>query len=271
MTFQGQWLDFHVLEGIVDVALHGEPANEIGTTALSELESLLDFVRDGAGGARAIVLRSTQRMGFSAGADLRELHAGLGALRGDPRASAERRARVSEFLDRIHGVMNSLDAAPIPTVAAVHGACFGGGFELALACDVIVADRSARFAFPELRLGLIPGFGGLPRLEREVGNAVVRDFLLTGRSIGAERCYQLGLVSQLVARGEAPRAARAVATQAGRFDARALRAAKAFTKSVPFARLEEEKRLFLDLLDSPTVDAALAKFVASKDARPYLP
>ena len=63
---------------------------------------------------------------------------------------------------------------------------FGGGFELALTCDLIVADKMARFCFPELRLGLIPGFGGIPRLKRDLGNAVVRDLLLTGRSINAD-------------------------------------------------------------------------------------
>ena len=67
----------------------------------------------------------------------------------------------------------------------MHGVTFGGGFELALACDLIIADKMARFCFPELRLGLIPGFGGIPRLKRDLGNAVVRDLLLTGRSLNA--------------------------------------------------------------------------------------
>ena len=83
--------------------------------------------------------------------------------------------------------MNAIDAAPLTTIAAVHGVTFGGGFELALACDLIVADKMARFCFPELRLGLIPGFGGIPRLKRDLGNAVVRDLLLTGRSIKRPR------------------------------------------------------------------------------------
>ena len=74
--------------------------------------------------------------------------------------------------------MNTLDALPLTTIAAVQGVTFGGGFELALVCDIIVADRMARFCFPELRLGLIPGFGGMPRLKRDLVNAVVRDLLL---------------------------------------------------------------------------------------------
>ena len=98
---------------------------------------------------------------------------------------------VRDFLERIHRVMNAIDAAPLTTIAAVHGVTFGGGFELALVCDLIIADKMARFCFPELRLGLIPGFGGIPRLKRDLGNAVVRDLLLTGRSFNARKRSRL--------------------------------------------------------------------------------
>src|SRR5438046_5028531 len=91
--------------------------------------------------------------------------------------------------------MHSIDAAPIVTIAAVHGACLGGGLELALACDMIIADKMARFAFPELRLGFIPGFGGIPRLKRDLGNAFVRDLLFTGRTVNATRATAVGLVA----------------------------------------------------------------------------
>src|SRR5206468_10422345 len=101
----------------------------------------------------------------------------------------ERLKGIRRFLERIHAVMNAIDATPFVTIAAVHGACFGGGLELALACDIIVADKMARFAFPELRLGFIPGFGGVPRLKRDLGNAVVRDLLFTGRTINATRAH----------------------------------------------------------------------------------
>jgi len=76
----------------------------------------------------------------------------------------------------------------------------------------------ARFCFPELRLGLIPGFGGIPRLKRDLGNGVVRDLLLTGRSFNATKALQVGLVSQMVGEGEALRAARATAAQLSKFD-----------------------------------------------------
>ncbi len=128
-------------------------------------------------------------------------------------------------------VLNSLDASPLTTIAAVQGVCFGGGLELALACDLIVADKMARFAFPELRLGLIPGFGGIPRLRRDVGNGIVRDLLLTGRSINATKAQSAGLVSQVAAEGEALRVARSTAAQVLKFDRETSAAAKRFREA----------------------------------------
>jgi enoyl-CoA hydratase/carnithine racemase len=167
--------------------------------------------------------------------------------------------------------MNTLDAAPLTTIAAVHGVTFGGGFELALVSDIIIADKMARFCFPELRLGLIPGFGGIPRLKRDLGNAVVRDLLLTGRSFNATKGQQIGLVSQVVGEGEALRIARGTAAQLAKFDHKTAIAAKKFIKPIPYAELEQEIEIFCDLFSRPAVTAGLKKFVESSDAQPYLP
>ena len=167
--------------------------------------------------------------------------------------------------------MNAIDAAPLTTIAAVHGVTFGGGFELALTCDLIVADKMARFCFPELRLGLIPGFGGIPRLKRDLGNAVVRDLLLTGRSINATKAQSVGLVSQVTAEGDALRVARATAAQLNKFDRDTAAAAKRFIKPVPHEDLRREIEIFCDLFTRPAVEAGLRKFVESTDALPYLP
>src|SRR5690606_37238011 len=130
---------------------------------------------------------------------------------------------------------------------------------------------TARFAFPELRLGIIPGFGGIPRLKRDCGNALVRDLLLTGRSINAKRAVAAGLVSQMVPTGEGLTAALATAEQATKFDPMAARTAKEFIKPLPREQLRQEKAHFLRLADRPLLKAALKKFVESDDIRPYLP
>ncbi len=265
-NFSGKTLSWKLADGTIELALDRAPCNEIGSTTLGELEQFVDALPGAADQAHALIISSARTEGFCAGADLRELFERSQAM-----APRERLAGVREFLERIHRVMNAIDAAPLTTIAAVHGVIFGGGFELALTCDLIVADKMARFCFPELRLGLIPGFGGIPRLKRDIGNAVVRDLLLTGRSINATKAQAVGLVSQVTAEGDALRVARATAAQINKFDARTAAAAKRFVKPVPHDELRREIDIFCDLFTRPAVEAGLRKFVESTNALPYLP
>jgi enoyl-CoA hydratase len=264
--FKGKTLSWQIVNGAVEVALHRDPCNEIGSATLQELEKLTAALPELSNNAHAVILYSTLKAGFSAGADLRELYQ---RMQGMEKTAAVRGVR--EFLERIHRVMNALDAAPLTTIAAVHGVTFGGGFELALVCDIIIADRMARFCFPELRLGLIPGFGGIPRLKRDLGNAVVRDLLLTGRSFNVMKAQQIGLVSQIAAEGEALRVARATASQVGKFDRRTAAAAKEFVKPIPYDELKREIEIFCDLYSRPAVEEGLRKFVENEGPQPYLP
>jgi enoyl-CoA hydratase/carnithine racemase len=264
--YTGKTLRWEWRDGVIELTLDREPANEVGTAMLAELETFVAAFPTLSPETSACIISSARKRGFSAGADLRELYERAARL-----SDRERLVGIREFLERVHAVLNSLDAAPFVTIAAVHGVCFGGGLELALACDMIIADKMARFAFPELRLGLIPGFGGIPRLKRDLGNAFVRDLLLTGRSINATRAQAVGLVAQLAAEGEALRIARATAGQITKFDAVTRAAAKKFIKPIPHEELRREIDLFCELSTRPAVMAALKKFVESTDAMPYLP
>jgi len=265
-SFQGKTLSWHVAGGTIELLLDRAPCNEIGSATLGELETFIAALASLQEEAHSLIISSARKEGFCAGADLRELYERSQAL-----PSGRRVASVRDFLERIHRVMNALDAAPLTTIAAVHGVTFGGGFELALTCDLIIADKMARFCFPELRLGLIPGFGGIPRLKRDLGNAVVRDLLLTGRSINATKAQSVGLASQVAAEGDAPRVARATAAQLGKFDRHTAIAAKRFIKPVPHEELRQEIDIFCELFSRPAVEAGLRKFVESADALPYLP
>jgi enoyl-CoA hydratase/carnithine racemase len=266
MSYRGQALSWEWKDGVIELVLHRDPCNEIGSLTLGELEKFAAALDDLTASSHSVIVHSTQAAGFCAGADLRELFEGAQKL------SKEDAARgVRDFLQRIHAVFNKIDASPLTTIAAVHGVTFGGGFELALICDLIVADKMARFCFPELRLGLIPGFGGIPRLKRDLGNAVVRDLLLTGRSFNATKAQQIGLVSQLVSEGETLKAARATAAQIGKFDRQTAVVAKHFIKPLPVEELREEIEIFCDLFTRPAVEAGLRKFVESNEALPYLP
>ena len=264
--FKGQTISWQIVNGAIELALHRDPCNEIGSVTLEEFEKFAAALPELANEAHALIIYSKLKAGFSAGADLRELYQRGLAME---RSSALRGVR--DFLERIHSVMNALDACPLTTIAAVHGVTFGGGFELALACDIIIADRMARFCFPELRLGLIPGFGGIPRLKRDLGNAVVRDLLLTGRSFNVMKAQQIGLVSQISAEGEALRVARGTASQVGKFDRRTAAAAKGFVKPIPYEELKREIDIFCDLYSRPAVEEGLRRFVENEGVQPYLP
>jgi enoyl-CoA hydratase/carnithine racemase len=265
-SFTGKALRWDWRDGVIELTLDREPANEIGSAMLADLEKFVAAFATLAPETSACIITSARKPGFSAGADLRELYETAIAL-----PERERLSGVRAFLERIHAVLNAIDAAPFVTVAAVHGVCFGGGLELALACDIIIADKMARFAFPELRLGLVPGFGGIPRLKRDLSNAFVRDLLFTGRSVNAARAQAVGLVAQLAAEGEALRIAQATAGQITKFDAVTRAAAKKFIKPIPHDELHREVDLFCELFTRPAVMAALEKFVESTDAMPYLP
>ena len=264
--FRGKALRWEWREGVVELTLDREPLNEIGTLLLEELEKFVAAFGALAPVTSACIIASARPAGFCAGADLRELY-----HRALPLAEKERAAGVRIFLERIHRVFNAIDEAPFVTFAAVHGLCMGGGLELALVCDQIVADKMARFGFPELRLGLIPGFGGIPRLRRDVGNSFIRDLLFTGRTVKAERVHQLGLVSHLAGEGYALQVARSMAQQVTKFDAQTRVAAKSFLKPVPREELKKEIDLFCELFARPVVMESLRRFVETDDPMKHLP
>lgn len=254
--------------GVTEWVLNAEPCNELGTTLLAALEDALAELETaiGAGESRALIIRSENPRGFSAGADLRELSEGF-----ETRPEAEHAPALRAFIERIHKLLDRLDMLPITTIAVIHGVCFGGGLELALTCDLRIVERSARLAFPELRLGIIPGFGGIPRLERETSPALVRDLILSGRSINARKAVETGFACAMAPPGKGARQARAMAEQCARYDPAVTGRAKAFMKRLPVERLAEERELFLDMaLATPRLREALRAFVASDDLRPYL-
>src|ERR1039457_2630049 len=125
--FKGQTLSWQIVNGAIELALHRDPCNEIGSLPLEELGKIVRGLPLVANDAHALIVHSTLKAGFSAGADLRELF-----QRGQDMEKGAALRGVREFLERIHAVMNALDATPLTTIAAVHGVTFGGGFELAL-------------------------------------------------------------------------------------------------------------------------------------------
>ncbi len=253
-TFQGKTLSWSQEDGAIHLVLDRAPCNEIGSLTLPELELFVNALPKLQQDAHSLIISSARQEGFCAGADLRELY-----RESQPLAADERASRLHDFLERIHKVMNTLDAAPLTTIAAVEGIAFGGGFELALTCDLIIADKMARFCFPELRLGLIPGFGGIPRLKRDLGNAVVRDLLLTGRSINATKAQSVGLVSQVVAEGRSAARRALHCRAAGEIRSRNCDCRKEFHQADPPRRTATGDRYFLRAFCAPGGAGGLAE------------
>lgn len=138
-------------------------------------------------GARAVVLRSTSSRAFCAGADVHEWSA-LGA-----------EGMWRRWIAEGHRVFARIAALPMPTLAAIDGMAFGGGLELALCCDLRIAAPSARFALPEVKIGIVPGWGGPARLAALIGTSRTKQMALTGVPVDAATALAWGLVNEVVA------------------------------------------------------------------------
>jgi enoyl-CoA hydratase len=189
-------------DGRVAVVLLNRPKqlNALSGELMGELVSVLLELDEDAE-VRAIVLGGNERA-FAAGADIAELAAGT---------------PISLYENRRIDAWDSIRAVRTPIVAAVSGFCLGGGCELAMLCDLIVAAESAKFGQPEINLGVLPGAGGTQRLTRAVGKALAMDMILTGRMLSAREALDFGLVARVVAQeawlDEAKRVAHEIAAK----------------------------------------------------------
>jgi enoyl-CoA hydratase/3-hydroxyacyl-CoA dehydrogenase len=175
------------LETRVEVAiawLDRPPANSISPEVVEALRKVWAAVGSDRG-IRALVFASANPMLFCAGADIKSFTQ-MDAAAG------------KQLLDGMHGMLREMERSSVSTIAAVGALAFGGGCELAMACDFRIAAESATFGQPEVTLGIIPGFGGTQRLPRLVGEAKALEMNLTGEPIGADEAYELGLVTRVV-------------------------------------------------------------------------
>ena len=158
------------------------------------LRELLQAIADAAGDAatRALLLTGAGEKAFVAGADIAAMRA-MSALEG------------REFAVQGHALMRTIEMSPFPVIALVNGFALGGGCELALACDFIVASEKAVFGQPEVNLGIVPGFGGTQRLTRLVGKGMAVELCTTGRQVKADEALRIGLANHVVAPGRAAR------------------------------------------------------------------
>jgi enoyl-CoA hydratase/carnithine racemase len=203
---------------------------------------------------RAVVIHGKGEKAFVAGADVTEFAA---------RSPDEQRAVYSQ-----RRIYETVADFPKPVIAAIHGFCVGGGCELALACDVRVADRTARISQAEIRIGLIPGGGGTQRLARLVGRGWTTIMSLTGDFVEAEEAYRIGLIDVLVDEGDHLERAIELAGRMARWSPVALRLGKdairaAFEKPLSEGLTYEMER-FLDAFASEDGKEGVAAFVEKR-------
>ena len=172
-------------ENVAIFWLNRPPANAISPQVITDLTALWDHV-ESEGSVRAVVIASSSEKVFCAGADIKAF-----TQMTDP---ADGRA----LLDGGHGILRRMEQSSIVTIAAVNALAFGGGCEIAMGCDFRIAAESASFGQPEIKLGIIPGFGGTQRLPRLVGEAKALEMNLLGDPISAAQALQFGLVNAVV-------------------------------------------------------------------------
>jgi enoyl-CoA hydratase len=252
----GDLVDTAVVEGVATVLISNPPANALSDPVLEALERALAELADDAT-VRAVVIGGAGERIFVAGADLRQFDAAL-----DDAAAMEGHAALTGE------VFAALDALPMPTIAAVGGHAAGGGLELALACDLIVADRRARLGLPEVTLGLIPGAGGTQRLPRRVGRSRATRMLLFGELVDAGAADEAGLVDVVAEPGTATATAAELARRLAALPGRAVAAAKAARRSAERTALgdglERERELFLATAATADAREGVAAFLAKR-------
>jgi enoyl-CoA hydratase len=160
-----------------------EALNALSFALIRDMARVLDEVAQS--DARALLIIGAGQKAFCAGADIKE-------LTGRSLMEQKRGAELGQ------ATFGKIERLPVPSVAIINGYAFGGGLEMALACTFRIATRNAKMGLPEIKLGLIPGYGGTQRLPRAVGEARAMEMILTGRTIDAEEAYRIGLVQRLV-------------------------------------------------------------------------
>ncbi len=234
------------------------PVNVLARPVLDALQNAIDRVdRDPA--ARVVVLASAAEKAFAAGANIREM------------------AEMTPAEARVHGargqaVTRAIERLPLPVLAAVHGVCLGGGCEIALACDFVVASPDATFGQPEINLGVTPGWGGSQRLARRIGAARARRWIFTGRPVPAEQARAEGWVDRIVPRAELLPATLELARELAAKPALALAAAKYEIQRAVDPSLDSDLAYELDLwarlFGTPDQRAGMRAFL---EKRPFEP
>ena len=231
--------------------------NAINATMLQELSEALDTTEKDTN-IRCVIITGEGEKAFSAGADITELQ----------KLTQETAA---EFSRKGQQVFSQVETLSKPVVAAINGYVLGGGLELALACDFRLASDHAELGFPEMKLGIIPGWGGTQRLVWTVGVAEAKRLIMLGDRVKAEEALNMGLVDKVVSMGKLEAEAEALAQRLCEYPPAALKQAKRAIKSVTQRSLEsglkKETDFFAQLFSTKETKEKIDSFISQRNRK----
>lgn len=253
-----QFIGVTVEDGVAFLKINRPPVNALGKELLREIERVITDLQSDAR-AKVIVIASAIQNVFIAGVDLKEM------------AQLNTPDEIVEVIRLGQSVFNKIERSEKPVIAAIQGACVGGGQELILACHIRIASDRTRFAQPEITLGIIPGFGGSQRLPRIIGPSRAAELILTGDLITPQEAFRLGLVNHVVSDGALLKTAKEIAKKIARHGLPAIRASmRAITQGLDVS-LEEglkiEEREFRSITGTNDMKEGIRAFMEKRQPK----
>lgn len=240
---------------IATVTIDNPPLNVLSKQVTSELNAVFDDIADD-NEIVVVILTGAGSRAFMAGADIKEFPQSIG------------QKGTKERVLKQHDVFNQIDFLPKPTIAVLNGLTFGGGCELAITCDIRIAEEHAQLGLPEIKLGIFPGGGGTQRLPRIVGEAKAKELMFVGDPITAHEAERMGLVNKVVGTGEGMQEALAMAKKISGYSLQALsRIKKAVDEGADMefqAGIEREAELFEEVFLTEDVKEGVSAFIEKR-------
>ncbi|MEB1807558.1 MAG: enoyl-CoA hydratase [Bacillaceae bacterium] len=251
----GQLVSLKKEAGIGIVTIDNPPLNVLSQQVVTELNEVFTAIEND-DEVVTVILTGAGNKAFMAGADIKEFPQSIG------------QPNMKENVMKTHEVLNHIDFLPKPTIAVLNGLTFGGGAELALTCDLRIAEEHSQLGLPEIKLGIFPGGGGTQRLPRLVGEAKAKELMFIGDPITAEEAEKIGLVNKVVPSGSGMEAAMAVAKKISGYSLQALsRIKKAVDEGTNMefnAAIEREAELFAEVFQTEDVREGVQAFIEKR-------
>ncbi|RSK27365.1 enoyl-CoA hydratase [Bacillus sp. HMF5848] len=250
-----QLVSYFVEQGVAVVTIDNPPLNVMSKQVFQELSEAFSELQENKE-AVAVILTGAGNKAFMAGADIKEFPNLIGKT-----------GIKSDFLES-HAVLNQIDNFPKPTIAVLNGLTFGGGCELALSCDIRIAEEHTQIGLPEIKLGLFPGGGGTQRLPRLIGEALAKEMMFTGEPISAAKAERIGLVNRIVESGTGLSEAKNMAAKIARYSLPALSRIKQAVNVGLNKTLDEgidyEAELFEEVFQTEDIREGVSAFIEKR-------